>query len=123
MNGNVNQWLQDCFSPSYAGLPTDGSAYEVDVELKAADQDLHKYIVDFCSNDALDGKTNDAKLQECVTGMTADLNGTRSCFYRMARSGDWGDPPKEIRTASRGFGSMQESPSAGWGFRVARTLD
>lgn len=34
MHGSVWQWVQDCFAGSYAGLPTDGSAYEVDVELK-----------------------------------------------------------------------------------------
>ncbi len=34
MHGNVLQWVQDCLAPSYVGLPTDGSAYEVDVELK-----------------------------------------------------------------------------------------
>lgn len=28
MHGNVMQWVQDCFAPSYAGLPTDGSANE-----------------------------------------------------------------------------------------------
>jgi formylglycine-generating enzyme required for sulfatase activity len=27
MSGNVLQWVEDCFSPSYAGLPADGSAY------------------------------------------------------------------------------------------------
>jgi formylglycine-generating enzyme required for sulfatase activity len=26
MHGNVMQWMQDCFQPSYVGLPTDGSA-------------------------------------------------------------------------------------------------
>jgi len=33
-DGNVLQWVQDCLSPSYAGLPTDGSAYETGVDLK-----------------------------------------------------------------------------------------
>lgn len=36
MHGNVLQWVQDCFANSYAGLPTDGSAYELSVELKVA---------------------------------------------------------------------------------------
>ena len=27
MSGNVLQWVEDCFSPSYAGLPVDGSAF------------------------------------------------------------------------------------------------
>ena len=35
MHGNVLQFVQDCFSPSYAELAVGGSAYEADVELKA----------------------------------------------------------------------------------------
>ena len=35
MHGNVLHWVQDCFA-NYSGLPTDGSAYEVAVPLKAA---------------------------------------------------------------------------------------
>lgn len=34
MHGNVLQFVQDCFAPSYAGLPTDGTAYETTVTLK-----------------------------------------------------------------------------------------
>ena len=34
MHGNVLQWVQDCFASSYAGLPSDGSAYEVAVTLR-----------------------------------------------------------------------------------------
>jgi formylglycine-generating enzyme required for sulfatase activity len=34
MNGNVLQYLQDCFSASYDGVPKDGSSNEKDVELK-----------------------------------------------------------------------------------------
>jgi formylglycine-generating enzyme required for sulfatase activity len=30
MHGNVLEWVQDCYSPSYQSLPTDGSAHEVD---------------------------------------------------------------------------------------------
>jgi formylglycine-generating enzyme required for sulfatase activity len=33
MNGNVLQWVEDCFAPDYSGLPDDGSAYLRDVEL------------------------------------------------------------------------------------------
>ena len=47
---------------------------------------------------------------------------------------DWGDPPEEIRSAFRNFGSTDQAPekikkpfgyarSADVGFRVARTLD
>jgi formylglycine-generating enzyme required for sulfatase activity len=122
MNGNVMQFVQDCFAPSYAGLATDASAYEVDVELRATDQRLHDYVVDYCTQDVLDGKNNAAKLKKCVTEFLADLNGTRSCSYRIARGGDWGDPPKEIRSAFR-VAPPQNYRSAGLGFRIARTLD
>ena len=123
MQGNVLQFVQDCFSPSYAGLAIDGSAYEVDVELKATDQKLHDFVVGSCTQDVLDGENNAAKLQECVAGFLAELNGTRSCSYRMARGGDWGDPPKEIRSAYRNFGPIQYPGSGGLGFRVARNLN
>jgi formylglycine-generating enzyme required for sulfatase activity len=36
MSGDVLQWVQDCFAPSYAGLPDDGSAYERDEPLRTA---------------------------------------------------------------------------------------
>jgi len=34
MHGNALQFVQDCFAKLYAELPTDGSAYEADIELK-----------------------------------------------------------------------------------------
>jgi formylglycine-generating enzyme required for sulfatase activity len=34
MHGNVLQWVQDCFAPSYDGLPADGSAFETVLQLK-----------------------------------------------------------------------------------------
>ncbi len=34
MNGNVLQWVEDCFCPTYSGLPTHGSAYKENVQLK-----------------------------------------------------------------------------------------
>ncbi len=34
MFGNVNQYLADCFEGSYTNIPTDGSAYKTDVQLK-----------------------------------------------------------------------------------------
>jgi formylglycine-generating enzyme required for sulfatase activity len=123
MIGNVLQFVQDCFAPSYSGLATDGSAYEVDVELKATDQKLHDSVVGFCTQDVLDGENNAAKLQECVAEMSAELGGTRSCSYRMARGGDWGDPPKEIRSAFRAPWADSDRVSTGLGFRVARDLN
>jgi formylglycine-generating enzyme required for sulfatase activity len=122
MNGNVLQFVQDCFAPSYAGLATDGSAYETDVELKATDQTLHDYVVSFCAQDVLDGESNAAKLQKCVTEQMPDFAG-RSCSYRMVRGGDWGNPPKEIRSAFRVPWPDADPVSTGLGFRVARDLN
>lgn len=35
MSGNVLQWVEDCFSPSYTGLPVDGSAYKLATTISA----------------------------------------------------------------------------------------
>jgi formylglycine-generating enzyme required for sulfatase activity len=96
MNGNVMQWVQDCFSNSYTGFPTDGSAYE----------------------------TNSPVAE--MTGNLSAMNGTGSCSYRMLRGGDWGDPPYMIRSAFRNFApsigqTLDTYRSAGLGIRVART--
>jgi formylglycine-generating enzyme required for sulfatase activity len=57
----------------------------------------------------------------------AELNGTRTCAYRIARGGDWGDPPEAFRSASRNFAppppdTLEGYRSGGVGFRVARDL-
>lgn len=95
MNGNVMQWVQDCFSKNYAGLPTDGSAFEADGPVTG------------------------------MTGNLSAMNGTSACSYRMLRGGDWGDPPSMIRSAFRNFApsigqSLATYRSAGLGIRVAR---
>lgn len=82
-----------------SGLPTDGSAYEVNVKLKTRGP--------FPST---------------------DMTGTEACSHRMLRGGDWGDTPSMIRSAFRNFGpgpgaTLQDYRSGGVGFRVARTLD
>jgi formylglycine-generating enzyme required for sulfatase activity len=95
MNGNVMQWVQDCFSNGYNDVPSNGSAFMAD---------------------------------KPVTGMTgyfASMNGTGACSYRMLRGGDWGDPPRMIRSAFRNFApAMGETlgtyRSAGLGIRIAR---
>lgn len=98
MSGNVLQWVEDCFSPSYAGLPTDGSAFRQARPIKAS-------------------------------GDLRDLDGTSTCAFRVVRGGDWGDPRRWIRTASRNFApppgrdqSLSSYRSSGVGFRVARNL-
>lgn len=61
------------------------------------------------------------------SGDLAALNGTMSCSYRVARGGDWGDPPEETRSAFRNFApgpdsTLQTYRSGGLGFRIARDL-
>jgi formylglycine-generating enzyme required for sulfatase activity len=98
MHGNVLQWVQDCFAPTYAGLPTDGSAYQTAVELNMTDRRL------------------------------SAMTGTSSCSYRMIRGADWNDPPGMLRSAFRNFGpppvaTLEDYCSTGLGFRVVRTLE
>jgi len=99
MQGNVLQWVQDCFAASYVEVPTDGSAYELSVTLKT--HGPFPYV---------------------------DMAGTNCCAYRMVRGGDWGDPPAMIRSAFRNFApgpgsTLKDYRSGGVGFRVARALD
>lgn len=56
------------------------------------------------------------------------MAGTSACAYRMLRGGDWGNPPRMIRSASRNYapprGSTIESyKSGGVGFRVVQEFD
>ena len=97
MHGNVMQWVEDCFSDSYSGLPTDGSAYKEEVTLK---------------------------MQATPFSW---MDGKKSCSFRLCRGGDAWNPPVMIRSASRNFapakgGTLETYKSAGLGFRVARTL-
>jgi formylglycine-generating enzyme required for sulfatase activity len=95
MNGNVMQWVQDCFSNDYTGLPGNGTAFLVDRPISG------------------------------MTGALAAMNGTNACSYRMLRGGDWGDPPSMIRSAFRNFApsigqTLATYRSAGLGIRLAR---
>jgi len=97
MHGNVMQWVEDCFSRSYTGLPTDGSSYKTDVTLT---------------------------MQE---GRFSWMNGENSCSFRLCRGGDAWNHPVMIRSASRNFapakgGTLETASSAGLGFRVAKSL-
>ena len=97
MSGNVLQYVEDCFSDSYSQLPTDGSAYKEDIELKG------------------------------MTGRLSRMNGQRSCSSRMVRGSAFADPPFMLRPAFRnrapgpGF-TLETYRSGGVGFRVAREL-
>jgi formylglycine-generating enzyme required for sulfatase activity len=97
MNGNVLEWVQDCFAPDYSNLPVDGSAYKKDLQLK-------------------------------TSGDFAYMIGTSACSYHRLRAGDWGDPPRMIRSATRNWApprgwTLENYRSGGIGFRVAKTLE
>lgn len=96
MSGNVMQWVQDCFSASYKGLPTDGSAYDADVELDLAGDLASMSGTDSCSYHMLRG-------------------GDWGDYPAMLRSGlrSFAPPPGSPRGDYR---------SGGVGFRVARSL-
>lgn len=98
MHGNAMQWVEDCYSSSYAGLPADGSVNTIATKVKGKSEDL------------------------------AFMNGNSSCSYRILRGGCWGDTPAMIRSAYRNFAPDSESTldtyrSSGLGIRVARDLD
>ena len=62
-----------------------------------------------------------------MKGDMADMNGRNSCSYRIVRGGDFGDPPRMIRSASRNWAptpgtTLQNYRSSGLGLRVAKTL-
>ncbi|MBL7699041.1 MAG: formylglycine-generating enzyme family protein [Chitinophagaceae bacterium] len=97
MHGNAMQWVEDCFSPTYAGLPTDGSPYKTSIALKDQPERF------------------------------AWMNGENSCSYRLCRGGDAWNPPVMIRSASRNFApgrgaTLENYRSAGLTFRVAKNL-
>lgn len=96
MNGNVLQWVQDCFANSYAALPTDGSAYEAAVTLQITG--------DFAS---MNGASS------CAYRMArgGDWGDMPAMIRSAARN--WGPPPGAALATYR---------SGGVGFRVARVL-
>jgi formylglycine-generating enzyme required for sulfatase activity len=74
-----------------------------------------------------DGRPYSRDIPLKFVGDLAELSGTQSCSYRVARGGDWGDPPEEVRSAFRNFAPGPKSTietyrSGGLGFRVARGL-
>ena len=75
-----------------------------------------------------DGAAYESDVPLQLTGRFAALNGQPSCLYRIARGGDWADPPSKLRSAYRNFGpgrgsTLRDYESSGVGFRVARSLD
>jgi formylglycine-generating enzyme required for sulfatase activity len=97
MNGNVMQWVQDCFSNSYAGLPTDGSAYETATTLELSGELSSMNGTQSCSYRMLRG---------------GDWGNPPAMIRSAARN--FAPPPG---------GRLEDYRSAGVGFRVARALD
>lgn len=96
MNGNVLQWMQDCFVSSYAAFPADGSAYQTAMTLQAA-PDPGMVGTDSCAYRMVRG---------------GDWADPPDMIRSAARS--WAPTLGSTLATYR---------SAGVGFRVARTLD
>jgi formylglycine-generating enzyme required for sulfatase activity len=99
MQGNSMQWVQDCFSETYAELPTDGSPYEANIQLS-----LKGDLAD------LNGSTS------CAHRMArgGDWGTVPQWLRSTARS--FAPPP--------GPGALlKDYRSGGVGFRVARDLN
>ena len=97
MNGNIMQWVQDCFAASYAGLPTNGSAYEEVQALSFSGEMSVLNGTTTCSYRMLRG---------------GDWNNPPDMIRSAARN--FGPPPG---------GSLEDYKSSGTGFRVARVLE
>jgi len=78
-----------------------------------------------------DGRTDGSAFEDAAT-LPADIEGgvpgTSACAYRMLRGGDWGNPPRMIRSASRNYApapglAIEVYRSGGLGIRVVRDLD
>lgn len=96
MSGNVLQWVADCFSPTYAGLPANGAPYRVSVTLQTSGDLKEMNGANSCSFRILRG---------------GDFANPPRQIRSAFRS--WGPGP--------GY-SLQNYRSAGVGFRVARSL-
>jgi formylglycine-generating enzyme required for sulfatase activity len=97
MNGNIWQWVDDCYSVTYAGLPTDGSAYKSNMSLDSTGKFSWMVLKNACAFHLVRG------------GCYADSPPLLRSAFR-----NWGGIP--------GAMSPDLSSSAGGGFRVARTL-
>ncbi|RYZ25405.1 MAG: formylglycine-generating enzyme family protein [Sphingobacteriales bacterium] len=97
MSGNVWQWVDDCYSATYSGLPTDGSAYKKNMLLDSTGKFDWMVLKNACSFHIVRG------------GSAADSPMLLRVAFR-----NWGGIP--------GAMAPDLSRTAGGGFRVARTL-
>jgi formylglycine-generating enzyme required for sulfatase activity len=75
-----------------------------------------------------DGSAYEANVPLRTKGDLIELSGKMSCTFRIARGGDWGDPPEAVRSAARNFApdpslTLETYRSGGLGFRIARSID
>ena len=96
MQGNVMQWVQDCFSATYDGLPVDGSAYESVTTLNLSGDLAVMNGTSSCDYRILRG---------------GDWNNPPDMIRPAARN--FAPPPG---------GTLKDYKSTGTGFRVARSL-
>jgi formylglycine-generating enzyme required for sulfatase activity len=97
MNGNVMQWVDDCYAATYVGLPIDGSANKKNVSIDSAGKFTWMLLKNACSFHIVRG------------GCYADSPPLLRSAFR-----NWGGIPGAI--------TPDLSRSAGGGFRIARTL-
>jgi formylglycine-generating enzyme required for sulfatase activity len=75
-----------------------------------------------------DGSAYEVVVHLKTAGYFSYMNGTSSCSYRRLRGGDWGDPPRQIRSAFRNWApppgaTLENYRSGGVGFRVGRAFN
>ena len=96
MQGNVMQWVEDCFAPSYEGHPVDGSPYDSDRTLELQGDLAFMNGTTTCSYRVLRG---------------GDWNNPPDMIRPAARN--FAPPPG---------GMLRDYKSTATGFRVARSL-
>ncbi|MBB5060480.1 formylglycine-generating enzyme required for sulfatase activity [Granulicella aggregans] len=97
MHGNVMQWVEDCFSKDYLGLPTDGSAFVVSAPIRATGEFAAMNGTNSCAYRMLRG---------------GDWGDTPAMIRSASRN--WAPSPGQL---------LQTYKSSGLGIRVARDLD
>jgi len=112
-------------SPVNAFPPNKFGVYDMSGNVMQWMEDCFNYPY---SEKPTDGSAYKEAVQLNITGEFAEMSGTNACSYHILRGGDFNDPPRYIRSASRNFAPSPGIPinqpyrNAAVGFRVARTL-